>query len=250
MVIVNPFAHRESHDKKQLLVYKIFTIVSWVLVLVVSVSCSFPAEGRQTIWGQNKINRTPFSLNPVIIDIYWYVCHLPFLGLDFDRDGARIGLLVLQLGYVWHLYADKTELANAAANVGSHFILNNLFQFAFILLWVHSRFWIAELMLILNFFNLTALYLRYSTTPRFVHVPVVSGPLAWTFVAILWNGAAMVGAHSFVARVLANVVVWSILVFGLLFLVAFQDYTIGLELSILSAGNLPLLHHYQEQEQN
>ena len=113
--------------------------------------------------------------------------------------------------------------------------MNNVFQFAFILLWVHSRFWIAELMLILNFFNLVSLYLRYSTTPRLVHIPVVSGPLAWTFVAILWNGAAMVGAHNLPARILANVVIWAIFVFGLLFLVAFKDYTIGFALSILAA---------------
>lgn len=147
-------------------------------------------------------------------------------------------LLILQAGYIWHLFSENSEWSTAAANVGSHFILNNLFQFAFVLLWVHSRFWIAELILILNFFNLAALYLRYSTTPRFVHIPVVSGPLAWTFVAILWDGAAMVGAHSLAARILANVVVWSIMVFGFLFLVAFKDYTIGFELSILSLGEV------------
>jgi hypothetical protein len=151
---------------------------------------------------------------------------------------CRIALLLLQLGYVWHLFSSDADLANAAANVGSHFIINNLLQFAFVLLWVHSRFWIAEAVLILNFFNLTSLYLRYSTTPRFVHIPVVSGPLAWTFVAILWNGAAMVGAHSVPARILANIVIWAILVFGLLFLVAFKDYTMGFALSILAAGTL------------
>lgn len=154
---------------------------------------------------------------------------------ETDWDHFRIVLLILQAGYIWHLFSTNSEWSTAAGNVGSHFILNNLFQFAFVLLWVHSRFWIAELMLILNFFNLTALYLRYSTTPRFVHIPVVSGPLAWTFVAILWDGAAMVGAHHLAARILANVVVWSIMVFGFLFLVAFKDYTMGLELTILSA---------------
>ena len=92
-------------------------------------------------------------------------------------------------------------------------------------------------MLILNFFNLALQYLRYSTTPRLVHIPVVSGPLAWTFIAILWCGAAAVGAHSLPARILANVVIWAILVFGLLFLVAFKDYTMGFELSILTAGD-------------
>lgn len=48
----------------------------------------------------------------------------------------------------------------------------------------------------------------------------------------------MVGAHSLPARILANVVVWSILVFGFLFLVAFKDYTIGFELSILTLGKI------------
>lgn len=50
----------------------------------------------------------------------------------------------------------------------------------------------------------------------------------------------MVGAHNLPARILANVVVWSIMVFGFLFLVAFKDYTMGFELSILSAGKVLL----------
>lgn len=74
---VNPFARRETHDKNQLLAYKILTIVSWVLVLVASISCSFSAEGRRTIWEQNRLHPTPFSLNPVITDLYW--CVLSFM---------------------------------------------------------------------------------------------------------------------------------------------------------------------------
>lgn len=45
----------------------------------------------------------------------------------------------------------------------------------------------------------------------------------------------MVGAHSFPARILANVVVWAIMVYGFVFLVAFKDYTMGFALSILAA---------------
>jgi len=69
-----------------------------------------------------------------------------------------------------------------------------------------------------------------------VHVPVVSGPLAFTFVAILWNGAAMVDAHGFAARVLANIAIWGILLYGLFFLIAFKDHAIGWEMSILALG--------------
>lgn len=70
---VNPFAKRESHSKQQLLVYKVLTILTWILVVIVSVTCSFKSEDRRTIWGQNKAHPTPFSLNPFITDIYWRV---------------------------------------------------------------------------------------------------------------------------------------------------------------------------------
>lgn len=70
---VNPFAKRESHSKQQLLVYKVLTILTWILVVIVSVACSFKSEDRRTIWGQNKAHPTPFSLNPFITDIYWRV---------------------------------------------------------------------------------------------------------------------------------------------------------------------------------
>jgi Fungal protein of unknown function (DUF1774) len=111
---------------------------------------------------------------------------------------------------------------------------NNLLIFGFIMLWVRGRFWIAELLLIINLFNLTSLYFRHSTTPRFVHIPVVSAPYAWTYVAIFWNGAAMVNAHSLAARIVANIFIWGILAFGAFFLLAFKDYTMGFELAILA----------------
>lgn len=107
------------------------------------------------------------------------------------------------------------------------------------MLWVRGRFWLAELLLIINLFNLTSLYFRHSTTPRFVHIPVVSAPYAWTYVAILWDGAAMVHAHSLAARILANIAIWGILVFGAFFVFTFKDYTMGFELAILSLCKSP-----------
>ena len=154
----------------------------------------------------------------------------------------RIVLLSFQVGYVLHLFGSNAEFAIAAANVGSHFIINNLLQTAFVLFWVRSYFRIAEVMLILNWFNLTSLYFRHSTTPRFVHMPVVSAPLAWTFVAIFWNGAVMVDAQNLAAKVTANVFVWSILIYGMFFLAAFRDYSIGFQLSMLSAGKSNIYH--------
>ncbi|KAI9765329.1 MAG: hypothetical protein M1835_007421, partial [Candelina submexicana] len=218
----NPFAKRESHGQRQLIAYRILTVVSWLLIVITSVYYTFnaPKDGkyhRETIWGQNRAHPTPFSLNKAITSVYWIV------------------LFVGQIGYVWHLFVADEETLNAAANVGSHFIMNNLFGFAFIMLWVRSHFWLAELMLLLNFFNLSSLYFRHLNYPRAIHVPVVSGPLAFTYVAILWCGAAMVNAHTLAARILANIAIWGILVYGIFFLAAFKDYTMGFELSVLTA---------------
>lgn len=91
-------------------------------------------------------------------------------------------------------------------------------------------------MLILNSFNLTFLYFRHLRIQAFIHLPVVTGPLTWNFVAVLSNGAAMVGAHSLAARILANVAIWSILLYGIFFMGAFKDYAVGFELAILSAS--------------
>jgi len=104
------------------------------------------------------------------------------------------------------------------------------------MLWVTSHFWIAEILLVINFFNLSSLYFRHPTSPLTIHVPVVSGPLAWNFVAIFWCGAAMVNAENLAARILANIAIWGILGYGLFFLAIFKDYTMGFNLSVLSAA--------------
>ncbi|MCJ1387332.1 hypothetical protein MMC18_000174 [Xylographa bjoerkii] len=225
MEAYNLFAKRESHTQRSLLAYKLLTVASWFLVHIVDIHFGFNAPAGDTsgrsIWGQNKAHPTPFSLNPQIVDIYW------------------IAILVLQVYYLFILWSSNADDVAPAANIGSHFIINNLLQFAFVMLWVHyfpGHFWIAEIMLLLNFFNLSFLYFRHSRMPRVIHIAVVSGPLAWNFVAIFWCGAAMVNAQNLAARILANIVIWGILGFGLFFLAAFKDYTMGFELSILAAS--------------
>ena len=187
--------------------------------------------------------------------------HLFLLTLNF-----RIILWIMQGGYIGHLFSSNADRVNAASDVGSHFILSNLFHFAFIMLFVRSHFGWAELMLILNWFNLTSLYYRYNTYARFIHAPVVSGPLAWTFVAIFWNGALMVPhPTTLVARIFGNIFIWVIFLYGMFYLSvykvsytgqdatspsppflsrsdarpcfnALQDYTMGLSLSVLMAS--------------
>lgn len=107
-------------------------------------------------------------------------------------------------------------------------------QFGFIMCWVRGLFWPGEIILIANLFNLTSLYFRHSTTPLWIHAPVVSFPYAWNYVAILWDGAAAVHARNLPARILANLVIWGILVLGGFFLAVFKDWSMGLAFAILS----------------
>ncbi|KYK59530.1 uncharacterized protein DCS_00660 [Drechmeria coniospora] len=220
----NPFARRESHSTGSIVAYKVLTILTWLLAVVSSVYYVVyePHDGfhvRRRIWDQNYLYPSAFTMNHILGNVYW------------------VGLFVLQLGYVAHLFSRKAETVAAAASVGSHFILNNLLHFAFVMLFVRSHFVWAEVVLVVNFLNLSTLYFRHNTSPRFIHAPVASGPLAWTFVAIYWNGALMVPhQHNLVARILGNVFIWSILAYGSFFIVVFKDYTMGFALSVLSAA--------------
>ncbi|KAF5659304.1 atp synthase f0 [Fusarium heterosporum] len=220
----NPFVKKDSHSSSSILTYKILTLVTWVLSLVVTVyyTLNRPDDGHtrnRTIWEQNHMYRTAFTLNPIITSIYWIV------------------LFILQAGYIGHLFSNNSDIVHAAASVGSHFIFNNLFHFAFVMLFVRSHFHWAEVILVLNFINLSSLYFRHNTYPRFIHTPVVSAPLAWTFVAIYWNGALMIPhPHHLVPRIFGNIFIWSILAYGLFFIFAYKDYTIGFSLSVFAAA--------------
>ncbi|KAL7628072.1 hypothetical protein AAE478_002268 [Parahypoxylon ruwenzoriense] len=233
---------RVHHDK-------ILTIITWLLSVIVSVYYTFhkPHDGawpRRKIWSQNDAYYTAFRMNHIIASIYWYglISHspLPRVARSPSSDllrSARIVLFVLQGGYIAHLFSGNLERVNAACSVGGHFIVNNLFHFAFVMLFVRSHFAWAEFFIILNFINLTSLYFRHPGYARFIHEPVVSGPLAWTVVAIYWNGAIMVPhPESLVARIFGNIFIWSILVYGLFYIIVYQDYTMGFNLSVLSAA--------------
>jgi len=220
----NPFAKREAHSTSAVRTHKFLTIVTWILAFIVSVyyTTHAPHDGytiRRRIWDQNYAYPSAFTMNHVIADIFWIV------------------LFILQIGYVTHLFSSNPETVHAAASVSSHFIVNNLLHFAFVMLFVRSHFHWAEVILILNFFNLSSLYFRHNSYPRFIHTPVVSGPLAWTFVAIYWNGALMVPhpAH-LVPRIFGNVFIWSILAYGMFFIIIYNDYTMGFSLSVLAAA--------------
>ena len=140
------------------------------------------------------------------------------------------------MAYISFLFGPITELVTPAANVGSHFIVNNILVSITILLFVHSHFGWAELILVLNSFNLTSLYFRHKPTPYSVDIPVIAAPLAWNYVAIFTNGAVMVHSHDLAATIVANVFIWTLMLYGLFFLAAFQDAAMGISMAFLVAG--------------
>jgi hypothetical protein len=201
---------------------RITTLLTYIIFLITAIYYTFksPHPGH-TIWGNNT--PSPFAQNSIITSIYWII------------------LLVLQLVYAWSLYSANNVFVTAAANIGAHYIANNLLLFGFIQLWTRNFFALGELLLIVNFFNLSFAYFRHSTAPRMIHIGTVSGPLAWNFVALYWVGARAVTTHDHLAaRIVGNVFIWGIFAYGAFFLVAFKDYTMGFNLSILAFCKFPL----------
>ena len=198
---------------RSLLLTKISTTVSYLLLLITAFYYTFNApsthDGR--FWHHNP--STPFAQSSIFTSIYILL------------------LFALQLFYQYSLY---TAHAAAATSVASHFVASNLLLFGFVHLFVRSHYVLAELLLVINFFNLSFLYFRHSTTPRFMHVGVVSGPLAWNFAALYWCGALAVTHNGFVARIVANVFIWGWAGYGVFFLAAYKDYTMGYAMSVLA----------------
>lgn len=229
---INPFVKRETYSPRTVIAYKVLTILTWLLSVVTTLYYTVDLPGhpkyyRNYFWFRNYRYFSGFTQHHIVTSIYWII------------------LFIFQLGYLAHLFSAKVEKVNAACSVGSHFIFNNLLHFAFVMLFVHSDFVWAEVILVINFFNLSSLYFRHNTYPRFIHLPAVSGPLAWTFVAIYWNGGIMVPhGNTLVARIFANIFIWSILGYGMFFIGFYKDYTMGFNLSILatSIGVAQFLH--------
>ncbi|CAK7199732.1 hypothetical protein SEUCBS139899_002415 [Sporothrix eucalyptigena] len=226
---LNPFVRRDSRTRSELATYRVLTLASWALSVAVSVYYSVKSphgwgHHAHRIAAQNRLHPTAFSLNMIIVYVYW------------------VSLFVSQASYLGHLFASapQSERVVAAVAVGSHFIVNNILHTIFVLLFVTGHFFWAEVVLIINFVNLTSLYFRHPSAshPRaLVHTPTVAGPLAWTFVAIYWNGAIMVPhATSLPMRVLANIFVWAILAYGLFYVSIYADYSMGFALTVLAAA--------------
>ena len=59
----------------------------------------------------------------------------------------------------------------------------------------------------------------------------------------------MVNAQTLIARIFANIAVWGFMVYGLFFLAAYKDYTMGFNLSVLTACKCSLPDSLQKRWQ-
>ncbi|KAJ6104311.1 hypothetical protein N7523_010631 [Penicillium sp. IBT 18751x] len=220
MANYNPFARRESHHASALNTYRVLVPLTWALVVIVGIyySVHSPDDTKhgKKIWKQAQKHNTPFSQNTTVTGVYWIL------------------LLLSQLSYVWHLFHKDTAIVAAAANVATHFILNNVFIVIWILLWTRNYFWWAEVILIIHFINQAVTYWRHRGLPAFVHLPAVAGPYAWTLTALFWNGAVAVHSHNLPGRIVANIFIWVILFIGLQHILLRNDYILGYCLSFLT----------------
>ncbi|PCG88637.1 Protein of unknown function DUF1774 [Penicillium occitanis (nom. inval.)] len=220
MANFNPFARRESHHRNTLIAYQVLSVLTWALVLVAGIFYSLhrpdDVKHGHNIWKQANKHPTPFSQNTTITGIYWII------------------LLLSQVSYVWHFFSNNSTLVTSAANVAPHFILNNLLVFAFIMLWVRSYFWGAEVILIVHVISQSSAYWTHRGSPPFVHWPAIAGPYAWSLTALFWNGAVAVHAHSLPARIVANIFIWVIFLIGFVHIFSAKDYIFGYSLSILT----------------
>lgn len=220
MAFPNPFAHDTEGTRRNITVYKVLSIVSWLLQFAVTLYYVFdgPGHGALTHHPVSGVYITPFTISPVFVAIYWIV------------------LWVYQAVYVWHLFRSDEVVVNSAAAVGSHFILYNFLHFAWVILWTHGFNIIAEIVVVINFLQLTAVYFRHPTAPRMIHIAVSALPITFTYFLLFWNGAAIFHCYSLACRIIANIAIWGIAAFAGFFLLAFKDYYVGFATAFLAAG--------------
>ncbi|KAL4787575.1 hypothetical protein BJX76DRAFT_354060 [Aspergillus varians] len=218
----NPFARRESHGPHSLTAYRVLAPLSWALVVVIGIFYSIhkPSDVSNgwPIWSQLERRFTAFSVNVVVVAIYWVL------------------LLLSQIGYLVQLYSKEEAFVNSAANAASHFILNNLFVVAWILLWVRNHFWPAEVILIVHFIHQHVAFWRIRSLPPLSHLAVIAAPYAWVLIALFWTGASAVWSHTPAAEIAANVFIWILFVIGLVHVSATVDELLGYSLSLLTFG--------------
>lgn len=170
------------------------------------------------------VKSTPFSADSIIVTIYWVV------------------LFVMQLLYITQFYSKETTVLKDVTPITWHFNVFNLLHALWIWLFSHKhRYFLSELVLIVNLINLFVLYIQhrpYAIRPLSkwftIHPSTTALPLSWVMYAIFWNGAVLFHSHKgFFSRILSNLFIWDFLLVPALFLLFFRDWAIGYSTAVL-----------------
>jgi len=133
---------------------------------------------------------------------------------------------------------DESAIVTATRGVHLHFFLFHMLLLAFLLLESGKHYVWGEVAICANFVNILYLYLRLPAPSVkglwSIHIPVVRLPLALLALMVLHYGSVMVHCHGFACRLLANIFVWELLVFGGLLLLVFGDWATGFALSYVT----------------
>lgn len=135
-----------------------------------------------------------------------------------------------------HLYllpSPQRDRVFCDANIALHHGASNILLLGFVELWLRGRSWLAEALIVFNFFNLSFAYFRFPRTSTTFHLGMITGPLVWNFTALYWVGAAALDSTHVVARLAAHLSVLGWLGYGAFYLLVYRDYAMGLALSIL-----------------
>lgn len=208
---------------------KVSTIITWLLAAYGNLRYFV---GRDPLSKHNPyhVSETPFTVNIIVTMVFW--------GL----------LFFLQVLFVSQIFIPSVNQEHGGRHdvtkfIAWHFSAFNLLQFVWTLLFVHNHFFWSEVVLIINFVNILALYFEHKTFSIrpltawiITHLATAAFPLAWLLVAIFWNGAVLLHVHKFVGRVISNILVWLLLLIPEFFIVVFNDWGVGLAATFLTFG--------------
>ncbi|CAI5757266.1 unnamed protein product [Candida verbasci] len=202
------------YSQEQLNTYKAVTIITLLLSIYGSLKYTGVPEG--------SLAHTPFSAANWLLFIYWgilYLWQIIFTIQTFFPDEYRLSIISI---------------------IGWHFPIFNILIYIWSELFTNGHYFWSLIFLILNFFNLLALYFNHKTfTVRpihnwlLIHIPLVAMPLSWVVFAIFWNGAVLFNIHKLWGRILANVFIWEFLLVPGIHLLLFNDWGVGFSTSFL-----------------
>lgn len=199
---------------EQLNAYKFTSVITLLLSIYGSLTYTGIPEGH--------ISFTPYTSSDFLLFIYWGVLYL------------------WQIVYIVQIFFPDEYRISIISVVGWHFPIFNVLTYIWAEFFSSGHFFLSEITLILNFFNILVLYFAHKTFSLrplgnwlLIHVPIVALPMAWLLNAIFWNGAVWLHIHKTWGRILANVFIWNFLLVPGFFLLVFNDWATGLGFSYL-----------------